>query len=43
MEPISVKRFEGLPEDIRRKRIEGNEHGYEIVLAALKRLIESTP
>jgi uncharacterized protein YndB with AHSA1/START domain len=32
--------FEGLPEDIRAKRIEGNERGYEIVLAALKALLE---
>lgn len=34
--------FEGLPEDIRRKRVEGNEAGYEVVLAALKALVEGT-
>ena len=34
--------FEGLPDDIRRKRIEGNEQGYEIVLAALKAMLEDT-
>lgn len=34
--------FEGLPEDIRRTRIEGNERGWDIVLAALKQMVEST-